>query len=331
MRVECEDPVADGRAGPPLVATDGRDGTDRRGRSGKTPRSGTVGHESSEPTSMACDHAVERVDGRRQPERAKQKAERACQAKLGEQHDAAATVAGDRSAVAQDEPPALAPLLLGYPGKQLRGRVVGQREQCKLLSAVDRGDDPRRPAAEPSAAVVEHHWAGVRHGRNLRGPAPQVPDPLRRAAGRVLSSRSARRARGRTRPPSARRRRAGYGRTRRARAPGGFAPASRPRSAGSSEWARSQSAYQEAQSASSPSVSRQTAWCSSAASWSTAAIAAVSGHQVYRAAPGVTSRWRRAGPRRQAPRGRDFVPGTPCAHRGRCDSCEPFVQALLSS
>ena len=94
-------------------------------------------------------------------------AERAGQPKLGEQHDAASPVARDGAAVGQNEPPALAALLLGDSGKQLPGRVVVQRQQCHLGTSVDPGDDPRRPAAEPSPAVVQHHWARERHGGTM--------------------------------------------------------------------------------------------------------------------------------------------------------------------
>jgi hypothetical protein len=124
----------------------------------------------------ACDsepeQVVERVDERRQPKPAKQVSEGPRQLQLGEEHDPSALVTGNRRSVAEDEPPALAASFLGDGGEQLFGLVVSERKQGQLLAAVERGDDPRRPAAELSAARVEQGGALKKVGH--RDPGVRV-------------------------------------------------------------------------------------------------------------------------------------------------------------
>jgi hypothetical protein len=87
---------------------------------------------------------------------------------LGEECDASSADARNRRAVAEDEPPALAALIRGNLGEHVFGRLVLEREQRELLAAVEPGDEPRRPAAEPSPARVEQHrTSGARVGTHL--------------------------------------------------------------------------------------------------------------------------------------------------------------------
>jgi hypothetical protein len=92
-------------------------------------------------------------------EPAQRPADRSGQAQLGEERRAPAAVTGNRRAVAEDEPPALAPRLPGDGGEQTVGLRIVEREQGELFVTIEPGDEPRRPAAEPSAARVEHDGA----------------------------------------------------------------------------------------------------------------------------------------------------------------------------
>jgi hypothetical protein len=71
-----------------------------------------------------------------------------------------------QASIRLDEVPALEPLLLGH-GRHERGDGLGvERKESELSAPVEPGDDPRRPAAEPSVAVVEHDRAtklAIRH------------------------------------------------------------------------------------------------------------------------------------------------------------------------
>jgi hypothetical protein len=113
---------------------------------------------------MAGEHLVDAVDERAGPERSQAATERPRQPQLGEHSDPASVVAGEGRAVAQDEPPALVPPLVRDRLEQALRRLVGQREQRELLLSVERDDDPRRPAAELSAAVEEQDGSQQRLG-----------------------------------------------------------------------------------------------------------------------------------------------------------------------
>ena len=108
---------------------------------------------------------VEQVDERGQSARAKDAAERSGETELGEEHDAATAVAGNRRAVAEYQPPTFGALFLGHPGEQARGLLIGKRKECQLPTAVERGDEPRRAAAEPSAAGVKQYRSRKARGR----------------------------------------------------------------------------------------------------------------------------------------------------------------------
>ena len=88
---------------------------------------------------------------------AEQRAEGPCGAEMHEQGNAAAAVTGDRCAVATHEPPASASLVGGDRREQAVRVVVLQRNDGKIEVAIEPDGDPRRPTAEPSAAVVQHH------------------------------------------------------------------------------------------------------------------------------------------------------------------------------
>lgn len=127
--------------------------------SGKPTRRGSVGHQPAQALSPGGQAPVGGVDHGRQPERIEQPAERAGERQLREQPHPAALVAGDGGAVLEDQPPALAALLLVDALEEPLGFVVGEPNQGQRPSSVQRGDDPRRPAAEPSATGVEQHRA----------------------------------------------------------------------------------------------------------------------------------------------------------------------------
>jgi hypothetical protein len=78
---------------------------------------------------------------------------------LDEQEDAPASIARHRCAISEHEPPAFA-ASSWFDGRQQSVRfVVLERQQRELVVDIEPGDDPRRPAAQPTAAVVEHHEA----------------------------------------------------------------------------------------------------------------------------------------------------------------------------
>jgi hypothetical protein len=105
---------------------------------------------------------VTRVDERRQFEGAQGPAEWPGELEFRKEHHSTTTIAGDCGAVPQDEPPTFAVLFLRHRGEQLLSVLVGEPNQRQRLAAVERGDDPRRPTAEPSAAGVQQYRAPER-------------------------------------------------------------------------------------------------------------------------------------------------------------------------
>ena len=70
-----------------------------------------------------------------------------------------------------DEVPAREPLVLGERLEERRRLGAAHGQQCEISAPVESGDDPRRPAAEASVAVVEQDGAaqaGIRHARTVR-------------------------------------------------------------------------------------------------------------------------------------------------------------------
>jgi hypothetical protein len=59
--------------------------------------------------------------------------------------------------------------VLRHRSEQAPRFLIGERKQCKLLASVQRGDDPRRPTAEPSAAGIEQHRAREGIGGHYAG------------------------------------------------------------------------------------------------------------------------------------------------------------------
>jgi len=82
-------------------------------------------------------------------------AERLGELDLSKEHDASTPVARAWRAIAEYEPPTFAASFLWYRGEQAPCLLIRQRKQCEFLASVKRGDDPRRPTAEPSAARIE--------------------------------------------------------------------------------------------------------------------------------------------------------------------------------
>jgi hypothetical protein len=108
---------------------------------------------------MASDQLVQRVDECRGAETLEQTAERAGQPHLGEEPCAPSAVTRYRGAVTQHQPPTAPSLGLGDGCEQTVGLRIGERKHRQFLAPVERGDEPRRPAAEPSAARVQQDRA----------------------------------------------------------------------------------------------------------------------------------------------------------------------------
>jgi hypothetical protein len=119
----------------------------------KAPRAGTVRHEATEQASIACDHVVGGLEsgvGKRgeQTRRPTSPSHRA------EQRDAAPS-APDEPPVPENQVPGREAFVGAKRGKEVTRVRIVHRQECELLAAVERGDDPRRPATEASAPVVE--------------------------------------------------------------------------------------------------------------------------------------------------------------------------------
>jgi hypothetical protein len=108
---------------------------------------------------VARHESVDRVDGGTQAEDAERDADPTRRPQLCEERDASAVVARDRRAVGQDEPPAVAAAVRRDRSEQALGLGVLERQEGERSMPVDAGDEPRRPAAEPSAARVQQHRA----------------------------------------------------------------------------------------------------------------------------------------------------------------------------
>ncbi len=67
-------------------------------------------------------------------------------------------VAGE-APVREREAPGRVTLLVRKRGEQLRRSRVTEAEERELVLTIECGDDPRRPAAEPSLVVVEEDGA----------------------------------------------------------------------------------------------------------------------------------------------------------------------------
>ncbi len=132
----------------------------------------TLGDEPAEALAILSQDSVKHVDERRQSERAQDAAEWSGKLELGEQHDAPTPVARDWRPIAEDEPPTFSAPFLRHRGEQVPGLLIGERKQCQLFTSIKRGDEPRRPTAEPSAAGIEQNGPPeVRDARYARAHA----------------------------------------------------------------------------------------------------------------------------------------------------------------
>ena len=111
---------------------------------------------------MASDQLVKRVHDCAGVEGSQHTAEPAGQAQPGEELHAPSAIAWNRCSVTQHQPPAVASLLIGDQGEQTIGLSIGETQQREFLAPVEGGDDPRRPAAEPSPARIQQNraWQG---------------------------------------------------------------------------------------------------------------------------------------------------------------------------
>jgi hypothetical protein len=69
--------------------------------------------------------------------RSQKLSKRTSQPDLLEQRDSSSGVAGDRSAVAKDEPPALVASFLRHGRQQAPGLLVIQRQECQVFVSVE--------------------------------------------------------------------------------------------------------------------------------------------------------------------------------------------------
>ncbi len=137
--------------------------------SGIPPWRRTLRDEPAKPLSIPSQDPVKHIHERRQSERTKEVAQWSGELDLGEEHDAPTLVARDCRPIAEYEPPTFAAPFLRHRGEQVPGLLIGERKQCQFFTSVKRGDDPRRPTAEPSAAGVEQNQApGIRRARYAR-------------------------------------------------------------------------------------------------------------------------------------------------------------------
>jgi hypothetical protein len=161
-------------------------------RSREPSRSGTVGDEASETCPIAGDELVETIDDDRSVKRSQQASEGSSEPDLGEERHTSSRVAGHRNAVAEHKPPTLTARFLGHGGKEAVGFGIVERKEGQLLASVERGDDTRRPAAEPSAARVEQDGSWLTRARGVVHPVIPSVLRVRRFSRRTSWSRSVR-------------------------------------------------------------------------------------------------------------------------------------------
>lgn len=102
---------------------------------------------------------IQRVNNRRQPERFEQASDHPHPRQLGQKRDASTDITSDRCAVTQDKPPGEGPLFFSNGGEQTTSFWILKGEERQSLSAVENGDDTRRPTAESSISPVEERRA----------------------------------------------------------------------------------------------------------------------------------------------------------------------------
>lgn len=151
-----------------LLEESANDNTMFRRESADASRGCTVWDEATERAPVPggkCVEAVEHAVGNA-PEEA---TDRSRDAHGGEELGAAGAVSRER-AVRTGESPGRRPFALGQLGEERRCRVVLERQDRELLTAVEPVDDARREPAEAALAVVEEDRAGRRHPTHVRSP-----------------------------------------------------------------------------------------------------------------------------------------------------------------
>jgi hypothetical protein len=124
-------------------------------------RTWAVGNEAPEPRAVARNEAVRVLDDAVR-KGVKETAGRPGAAHRAQKYDASSPALDERP-VREHQAPRRHARVIGYPFEQVRHSFVLQRQECEALFAVELGDDPRRPAAEPSARVVEENGAVELH------------------------------------------------------------------------------------------------------------------------------------------------------------------------
>jgi hypothetical protein len=119
----------------------------------------TLGDEPAKALAILGHQPVECVDDWRQSKRPQDAAERSGELDLSKEQDAPTPVARDWGAIAEYQPPTFAALFVWHRGEQAARLLIRERKQCEFLASVERGDDTRRPTAEPSAAGIEQNRA----------------------------------------------------------------------------------------------------------------------------------------------------------------------------
>jgi hypothetical protein len=127
--------------------------------SGIPPWRRTFGDEPAKALATPSKEFVPHVDERRQSQRAKDAAERSGKLDLGKEQDAPTPVPSDRRPIAEYEPPTFAALFVRHRGEEASRLFIVKRKQGQLLATVEPGDDPRRPAAEPSTSGIKQDRA----------------------------------------------------------------------------------------------------------------------------------------------------------------------------
>jgi hypothetical protein len=121
---------------------------------------------------------VERVDDRRRVDCPERPSHRPRQADFGQERDAAPGVTGDRGSVADNEPPAFEPGVFGHACEETTGLLIRKGKNRDFVVSVEPDDDTRRPPAELSGAVIEHHgateWHAAATGPVDRGAAARA-------------------------------------------------------------------------------------------------------------------------------------------------------------
>jgi hypothetical protein len=126
---------------------------------GIAPRCNPVGDETAQTSPPPGEVSVTCINQRRQPKPCEQPSKWSGQPHLAEERDAPSCIAGYRCAITKNEPPTFATRVLGNGNEQLHRLLVSQREEGEFVSMIERGDDPRRPAAESSPACIEENRA----------------------------------------------------------------------------------------------------------------------------------------------------------------------------